>query len=373
MKKGLMVALAAIAVTVSVAGCGGDGKLSNDYVTVNQYKGLKIAKVEKKEVSDDDVEQTIQSRLLSSGKTDGLTKDGAAEDGDWVNIDYSGSVDGTAFDGGTSTGYDLQLGSGTFLAATDDYKGFEEQIVGHKAGEEFDIQVQFPDPYQNNTDLSGKPADFHIVLNKVYAPAELTDEWVASNDDSYTTVDELRKGLKETMQEYYDSQYDSQVKSEIEDKLLETSEVKKYPDGAVDDKVSQIKESYETTVKNYYGMELSDFITSYLKTTEDDFNTKIEEQAKKTVQLEQALRLIAKKEKLELSDKDYEKEMKTYAKNAGADDVDSYKEQVGEDNLKTMILCDKVLDFLVDNCKQTEDASTSTGTSSTGTPSTDDK
>ena len=95
MKKGLMVALAAIAVTVSVAGCGGDGKLSNDYVTVNQYKGLEIAKVEKKEVSDDDVEQTIQSRLLSSGKTDGLTKDGAAEDGDWVNIDYSGSVDGT--------------------------------------------------------------------------------------------------------------------------------------------------------------------------------------------------------------------------------------------------------------------------------------
>lgn len=73
---------------------------------------------------------------------------------------------------------------------------------------------------------------FHIVMNKVYAPAELTDEWVASNDDSYTTVDELRKGLKETMQEYYDSQYDSQVKSEIEDKLLETSEVKKYPDGA---------------------------------------------------------------------------------------------------------------------------------------------
>ena len=235
------------------------------------------------------------------------------------------------------------------------------------------IQVQFPDPYQNNTDLSGKPADFHIVLNKVYAPAELTDEWVASNDDSYTTVDELRKGLKETMQEYYDSQYDSQVKSEIEDKLLETSEVKKYPDGAVDDKVSQIKESYETTVKNYYGMELSDFITSYLKTTEDDFNTKIEEQAKKTVQLEQALRLIAKKEKLELSDKDYEKEMKTYAKNAGAEDVDSYKEQIGEDNLKTMILCDKVLDFLVDNCKQTEDASTSTGTSSTGTSSSDNK
>ena len=84
MKKRLMVALAAIAVTVSVAGCGGDGKLSNDYVTVNQYKGLEIAKVEKKEVSDDDVEQTIQSRLLSSGKTDGLTKDGAAEDGDWV-------------------------------------------------------------------------------------------------------------------------------------------------------------------------------------------------------------------------------------------------------------------------------------------------
>ena len=162
-----MVALAAIAVTVSVAGCGGDGKLSNDYVTVNQYKGLEIAKVEKKEVSDDDVEQTIQSRLLSSGKTDGLTKDGAAEDGDWVNIDYTGTMDGTAFDGGSATGYDLELGSGSFIGASGDYQGFEDQIVGHNTGEEFDITVQFPEGYPS-ADLAGKPANFHIVLNKIY-------------------------------------------------------------------------------------------------------------------------------------------------------------------------------------------------------------
>ena len=202
MKKGLMVALAAIAVTVSVAGCGGDGKLSNDYVTVNQYKGLEIAKVEKKEVSDDDVEQTIQSRLLSSGKTDGLTKDGAAEDGDWVNIDYTGTLDGVAFDGGTATGYDLELGSGSFIGASGDYQGFEDQIVGHNTGEEFDITVQFPENYQSS-DLAGKPANFHIVLNKIYQKVtpELTDEWVANNSESSKTVDEYKEEVKNSLQE----------------------------------------------------------------------------------------------------------------------------------------------------------------------------
>ena len=147
MKKRVIAVLTAVLMTASLAGCG-SGKLSNDYVTVNKYKGLEVTEVAKKEVSDDSVEQEVQSRLEAAATEQDVT-DRAAQSGDWVNIDYSGSVDGTAFDGGTSTGYDLQLGSGTFLAATDDYKGFEEQIVGHKAGEEFDIQVQFPDPYQN--------------------------------------------------------------------------------------------------------------------------------------------------------------------------------------------------------------------------------
>ena len=134
--------------------------------------------------------------------------------------------------------------------------------------------------------------------------------------------------------------------------LLDQIEVNKYPDGAVDEQVKQAIDYY-TQIAQMYGVELNDFITTYLNMTEDKFNEKIEESAKQAVQLEEAVKLIAKKEKLEPSDKEYEEGMQEYADKAGAD-LDTYKEQVGEDVLKDAILRDKVLDYLVDNCVQVE-------------------
>ena len=134
--------------------------------------------------------------------------------------------------------------------------------------------------------------------------------------------------------------------------LLDQIEVNKYPDGAVDEQVKQANDYY-TQIAQMYGVELSDFITTYLKMTEDQFNKKIEDSAKQAVQLEEAVKLIAKKEKLEPSDKEYKEGMQEYADKAGAD-LDTYKEQVGEDVLKDAILRDKVLDYLVDNSVQVE-------------------
>ena len=153
MKKRVIAVLAAVLMTASLAGCG-SGKLSNDYVTVNKYKGLEVTEVAKNEVSDDSVEQEVQSRLEAAATEQDVT-DRAAQSGDWVNIDYTGTLDGVAFDRGTATGYDLELGSGSFIGANGDYQGFEDQIVGHNTGEEFDITVQFPDSYQSS-DLAGK-------------------------------------------------------------------------------------------------------------------------------------------------------------------------------------------------------------------------
>ena len=188
MKKRVIAVLTAVLMTASLAGCG-SGKLSNDYVTVNKYKGLEVTEVAKKEVSDDSVEQEVQSRLEAAATEQDVT-DRAAQSGDWVNIDYTGTLDGVAFDGGTATGYDLELASGSFIGASGDYQGFEDQIVGHNTGEEFDITVQFPENYQSS-DLAGKPANFHIVLNKIYQKVtpELTDVWVANNSEISKTVD----------------------------------------------------------------------------------------------------------------------------------------------------------------------------------------
>lgn len=225
--------------------------------------------------------------------------------------------------------------------------------MGHNTGEEFDITVQFPENYQSS-DLAGKPANFHIVLNKIYQKVtpELTDEWVANNSESSKTVDEYKEEVKNSLQEQQDDSGNSQLKQEVQTALLDQMEVNKYPDGAVDEQVKQANDYY-TQIAQMYGVELSDFITTYLHMTEDQFNKKIEDSAKQAVQLEEAVKLIAKKEKLEPSDKEYKEGMQEYADKAGAD-LDTYKEQVGEDVLKDAILRDKVLDYLVDNCVQVE-------------------
>ena len=186
MKKRIVAVLIASALTGGLlTGCS--GQISNDYVTVKKYKGLEVPQVEAQEVTDDQVEQMIQSNLTT---VEEIT-DRAAQNGDWVNIDYTGYIDGEAFDGGSDTGAELQLGSGSFIGATEDYEGFEDQIVGHSKGEEFDITVQFPEGYADPT-KSGVVAQFHIVLNGIYQQntAELTDEWVAEHSEDSDTTEE---------------------------------------------------------------------------------------------------------------------------------------------------------------------------------------
>ena len=186
-------------VALSVVGCGSK-TLSNDYVTVKQYKGLEVAQVEKVEVTDEQVEQSVQANLNAAAEKEPI-KDRAAEKGDWVNIDYTGYIDDVAFEGGTATGSDLELGSGSFIGAEGGYAGFEDQIIGHSTGEEFDIEVKFSDSYPG-TDVAGKVARFHIVLNEIYKQniPELTDEWVASNSKTAKTADEYRKEVRKQIE-----------------------------------------------------------------------------------------------------------------------------------------------------------------------------
>lgn len=352
MKKRLAAAVIIAVMAGSLAGCSGE--LSNEYVTVKQYKGLEVPQVEETEVTDDMVEQAIQSNLSAGAERTEVT-DRAAQNGDIVNIDYTGYLDGEAFDGGSAQGADLELGSGSFIGATDDYAGFEDQIVGHQKGDEFDITVQFPDPY-NNPEMAGKVADFHIVLNGIYTETvpELTDDWVKSNSTESETVDEYRDEIRGTLEDNYEASVESELGASVQNALLENIDVKKYPEDVVSDQVSQMTDYY-TQIAGLYGMELSEFIESYLQTTEEDFNTQLEETAQQTAAFDEAAKLIAAKEKLEPSEDEYQEAMAEYAEEAGAgDDVDTYIEQVGEDTLRTAILRDAVTEYLVDECIQVE-------------------
>ena len=353
MKKKIITVMLAAVLAGTLAGCSQE--LSNDYVTVKQYKDLEVPQpAPADEVTDDQVEQVIQSNLQAYAQTKEVT-DRAAEMGDTVNIDYTGYIDGEAFDGGSAEGADLELGSNSFIGATDDYKGFEEQIAGHQIGDEFDITVQFPDPYSPNPDMSGAVADFHIVLNSIVQKIvpELTDEWVKENSKESATVDEYREEIRSQIEESVQESVESELEEAVQSALMDNVEVKKYPEDRVEELTKQMTDYY-TQIAGMYGIELGEFVETYMQMSEEDFNSRIDESVRQGVALEEALKLIAQKKHLEPSEEEYEKGMAEYAEQAGYDDVDEYAGQVGEDEMKAAVLRDKVTDYLVENCIQVE-------------------
>ena len=227
-----------------------------DYVTLPEdVSALPLSKADI-EPTETEIQTQIDTLLNQYATTQNIT-DRAAQSGDPVNIDYSGAVDGVAFTGGTATGYDLTLGSHTFI------DGFEDQIIGHNIGDTFDVTVTFPDGYGDSTDaegntitLSGKEAVFSVTLNSISESVtpELTDEWVDSNfgiSDDLHTVDQLRSYFNDAL-------YATNYENAIVDYLMSNSTFKELP--------SEITSYYIRMFLNYYnqyatayGMDLNAF------------------------------------------------------------------------------------------------------------------
>jgi len=234
-----------------------EGVKALDYVTLPENFASLTFKRSEIEPTEEELQSEIDS-LLSDHATEKQVTDRAAADGDTVNIDYAGSVDGVAFSGGTYSGYSLTLGSGTFV------DGFEDQIVGHTPGETFDVTVTFPEGYSDSTDsegntvvLSGKKAVFSVTLNYISEKVlpELTDAWVAENygeSDDVHTVEEL-KALYQKML------YNTNLQNAIMDDLLANSTFKELPKEVTDYQVNQCL-NYYYTMANYYGYDLDSFV-----------------------------------------------------------------------------------------------------------------
>lgn len=233
-----------------------EGIRALDYVTLPEdYASIPVQRADVEPTSED-VQAQIDSLLSQNSTTQDVT-DRAAANGDTVNIDYAGTVDGVAFTGGTATGYDLTLGSGSFI------DGFEDQIIGHNVGDTFDVTVTFPDGYGDSTDaegntitLSGKEAVFSVTLNSISESVtpELTDEWVDSNfgiSDDLHTADQLRSYFNDAL-------YATNYENAIVDYLMSNSTFKELP--------SEITSYYIRMFLNYYnqyatayGMDLNAF------------------------------------------------------------------------------------------------------------------
>lgn len=232
-----------------------------DYVTLPEDFGSIALKENDLTPTEDELQQQVDNLLNQYTSSQPVTGR-AAQSGDVANIDYTGTVDGVAFTGGTYTGYSLTLGSGSFI------DGFEDQIVGHKPGETFDVTVTFPDGYRDSTDadgnalvLSGKQAVFSVTLNSIEEEVlpELTDAWV---DENYGTSDDLHS--VEALRAFCQQQlYTSNLNTAVMDYLMDNATFREVPKAVTDYQVTQCLNYYDKMAQ-YYGYDLDTFVQSML-------------------------------------------------------------------------------------------------------------
>lgn len=352
MKKRCLTAVGIGMLAAAVlTGCGniGSGKASNDNITISKYKNLEVEKVTAEKATDEDVKNELQNTLYANQIVNEITDRPVAQ-GDTVTIDFVGKMDGEEFEGGSAQGTSLTIGSDSFI------DGFEDGLVGHNIGETLDLNLTFPDPYERDPEKSGKPVVFTVTIQSIttYTLPELNDTFVQSVSEKSSTVEEYKKELEELLNSQNEENAQISLQNEVWNQVLGNTEVTKYPQEDVDKEAENLKNMYEQMAQ-YNGMELKDFLEQNMNgMTEEQFEEQVEEAAKNTVKQKLAVKLIAEKEKLNLSEEEYEEEMEQYARDYGFESVDAIKEAIDEDVLKDDILMTRVKEWLAENCKQVE-------------------
>ena len=305
-------------------------------VEVKDYKGIEVEKVVNP-VTDEDINKQLDA-LREKNVTVETVDDRAAENGDDVVIDFEGFKDDVAFAGGKAEDFTLSLGSGQFIP------GFEDQIVGHNAGEDFDINVTFPDEYQVK-ELAGAPAVFKIKLKSISKKVmpELDDDMVKDSTE-FDTVDEYKADVKKKLEEANEKHADSEVEAKIFDKVIEnmTAEI---PQVMFDNRVNEMISELEQRLAPQ-GISL-DLYMQYTGQTIDTVKKAYAEQAEKQVKLRLALEKIAKLENIEVTEDELKAEFDKLAE-AYKLDVDQIKQFIHDDDLKKDIAVGKAVDLIKD-------------------------
>ncbi len=305
-------------------------------VEVKDYKGIEVEKVVNP-VTDEDINKQLDA-LREKNVTVETVDDRAAENGDDVVIDFEGFKDDVAFEGGKAEDFTLSLGSGQFIP------GFEDQIVGHNAGEEFDINVTFPEEYQVK-ELAGAPAVFKIKLKSISKKVmpELDDDMVKDSTE-FDTVYEYKADVKKKLEEANEKHADSEVEAKIFDKVIEnmTAEI---PQVMFDNRVNEMISELEQRLAPQ-GISL-DLYMQYTGQTIDTVKKAYAEQAEKQVKLRLALEKIAKLENIEVTEDELKAEFDKLAE-AYKLDVDQIKQFIHDDDLKKDIAVGKAVDLIKD-------------------------
>jgi len=291
---------------------------------IKDYEGVEVKGVSYP-VTDEDVENQLVQAQERGARL--VTVENEAKDGDTVNIDYSGSVDGEKFEGGTDKGHNLKLGSNAFIS------GFEEQLVGKKAGDEVDVKVTFPEDYHADL-LAGKEAVFAVKINEVRVEEkpEINDEF-AQDISEFDTLEELRANIKENMTKQGEQRAEMETKDAILQKIYEANEFD-VPEVMVEDQLEEMLKEFEREVQEK-GFKLEQFF-QLTGQAPNELREKIKEDAYKRVKMKLIIQNIARQQEFAASDEEVDEELGKMAEQYGME-KDKLRDILGEFQIKLLV------------------------------------
>lgn len=305
-------------------------------VKLGEYKSLK-GKMLDTEATDEDVENELKSMQDRNSRLV-TVEDRESQMGDTCDIDFEGFVDGVAFEGGKGENYPLELGSNSFIP------GFEEQVAGHKTGEEFDVNVTFPEQYEAS--LAGKDAVFKCKINEIKTKElpELDDEF-AKDVSEFDTLDELKADLKKQISERKEANAKTDYENQLIEQVVENMEVE-IPECMNKQKCDEMIQDYSYRLQ-MQGLDLNTYL-QYLGQTMEQFREQFMDGAKQQVKVKLALDAIVKAENIEATEEEIAEEIAKLAEQYNME-ADKIKAAVPQEQLTDDIVTRKAVDFVVDN------------------------
>ncbi len=307
-------------------------------VELGQYKGLKAIKYIHK-VTEEEIDNRIQ-RDVEKATTMADVTDRAVENGDTVNLDYAGTVDGVAFEGGTAQGQTLEIGSGRFIP------GFEEQMIGMQLGEEKDLQVKFPEEYHAEN-LKGKDAVFHVKVNGIQTKVKpALDDDFAADVSEFDTFDAYKANIEKQLNEQAQKNADVQLENELVQQAVDAADCD-IPDAMIEDEIDVMLREMKMRMM-YQGFKFEDYL-KYTGQTEDQIKEMYRPEAKNRVKMQLVLEAMVKAEGIEPTDEDVEKVIADEAQRMGRD-VEEFKKTLSDRQqqyLRENAAIRKVVDLVV--------------------------
>ncbi len=311
-------------------------------VKLGQYKDLEV-KARSTEVTDEEVDAEIK-KLQEQQAELVLKEDQPAAEGDTVVIDFEGKVDGVAFDGGKGENYSLELGSNTFIP------GFEDQLVGHKAGETVEVNVTFPEEYHAE-DLKGKDAVFETTIHEVKTKElpELDDEFAKDVDEEVDTLVELKAKTRERLEAQKQNAAKEAIQEEVIDKAVENAEIGEIPGAMIEEDVHRQMDQYLAGLQQQ-GIS-ADMYYKLTGSSEEDLHKQFESGAQKRVKTNLVLEAIVAAEDIKASEEEINAEIKELAAQYGMEEA-AVRSALSDDMLNHDIAIRKVVKEMTDSAKQ---------------------